>query len=298
MTRGAPVTGDHRIVQVALPLPPRQTFSYRVPPSWPTPPPGCRVRVPFGRSHTIGYVVEDAAAKPPESLKALEEVLDADPFFPEDILNLTRWIADYYLVSWGSVLKCAYPGGLDPSPRSTYSLAGREGTPPEELTPVLHALRTGPKRHSALKELLGAASVGLIQRAVSEEWILEETLWEKRRRHVGADRVALLLTPEEALSRAAYEGNPPFFRKALRALAACQERGFPTAAQIARTARVPQYVLSELADAGLVELFDLLPARLPGSPSPHVLSPPSRRPWTRWRPPSLRPGTKPSCSSG
>lgn len=272
MTSGASGTGDRRTVQVALPLPPRQTFSYRVPPSWPTPEPGCRVRVPFGRSHTIGYVVDDAAVRPPESLKALEEVLDADPFFPEDILNLTRWIADYYLVSWGSVLKCAYPGGLDPSPRSTYSLAGREGTPPEELEPVVQALREGPRRHSALKELLGAASVGLIQRAVGEEWILEETLWEKRRRHVGADRVALLLSPEEALSRAADEATPSFFRKALRALAAYQERGFPTAAQIARTARVPQYAISELADAGLVELFDLLPAKLPGSSSPHVLS--------------------------
>src|SRR5262245_24159729 len=48
--RDEPVTRspDFPIVSVALPLPIRTEFSYRVPPGMEAPPAGCRVRVPFG----------------------------------------------------------------------------------------------------------------------------------------------------------------------------------------------------------------------------------------------------------
>jgi primosomal protein N' (replication factor Y) len=59
----------------------------------------------------------------------------------------------------------------------------------------------------------------------------------------------------------------------LNALLPFQSKGYPTVAQVAREARVPQHVFSELAQAGWVELFDLLPAQLPPGRSPHTLSP-------------------------
>lgn len=265
---------DESVVQVALPLPPRQTFSYRVPADLHFPEPGCRVRVSFGRQRVIGCVVEDPAARPPDVLKPIEDVLDLEPILPPEVLDLTQWIADYYLVSWGSVIRCAYPSGLDPSPRSRFGLAGKPETHvPLHLRPLLEALVKGPRTLAALKGRLGTPAEGLVRQAVREGWVLEETGWKAHRRYAGQDRVALLKPPEEARTFAGDPSCPAFFRKALSALLPYQARGYPTVAQAARDARVPQHVFSELAQAGWVELFDLLPAQLPPSRSPHALSP-------------------------
>jgi len=264
---------DEAVVQVSLPLPPRQTFSYRVPVDFPFPVPGCRVRVSFGRQRLIGYVVKDAFAVPPESLKPIEEVIDIKPILSEEVLDLTRWIADYYLVSWGSVIRCAYPSGLDPSPRSRFGLLKKEDAQaPIQLVPVLDSLAAGPRTLSFLRGTLGPPAEDLLRQAVQDGWVVEETAWKAKRCHLGQDRVALLKPHEEAQALASDPGTPTFFRKALTALLPFQARGFPTVAEVAKAAKVPQYVLSEMADACLVELFDLLPAKLEGRPSPHELS--------------------------
>ena len=262
------------IIQVALPVPPRDTFSYLVPEGVPVPDPGCRVRVPFGRTELIGYVVEDPGAEPPESLRPVREVLDRVPLLTVPVLDFTRWIADYYLVSWGSVLKCAYPSGLDPTPKSKFRLADQcpGGPPPADLIPLLETLGAGPRALLSLRASLGPEAAALIGRALQEGWIEAETRWSMRRRYAGRDRVALLLSVRDAVSRSEDPRTPPLLAKALRAILAFEERGFPTVSQVAARAHVPQHALHELAEAGWVELFDLLPARLGGRPSPHTLT--------------------------
>ncbi len=260
-------------VQVALPIPVRGTFTYAVPAGQPVPGPGCRVRVPFARTHHIGIVVEDPGSAPPETLRPLEEVLDRSPLLPPDILALTRWIADYYLVSWGSVLHCAYPSGLDPSARSSYEwVPGGDLPDGHTLGPLAEALRGGPRSLATLRALLGPSATLWVQEAVRQELVIEHTQWTARRRYAGQDRVALLIPPDEARAMASDPGQPKFFAKALSALLDFEQRGFPTVSQVAHAAKVPQHVLSEMAEAGWVELFDLLTARLPGRASPHVLN--------------------------
>ena len=72
-------------VSVALPLPIRRDFSYRVPESLPLPQPGSRVRVPFGERALTGVVVgydgEEA-----RGLRDLVEVLDEEPVCPPELL--------------------------------------------------------------------------------------------------------------------------------------------------------------------------------------------------------------------
>ena len=68
-----------RAVSVALPLPIRKNFTYRVPEGLAVPEPGTRVRVPFGERVLTGVVVP--AADPVEvgaeaSLREVLEVLD------------------------------------------------------------------------------------------------------------------------------------------------------------------------------------------------------------------------------
>jgi primosomal protein N' (replication factor Y) (superfamily II helicase) len=121
------------LVDVALPVPLPRTFAYRS-----TEPlaPGTRVRVPFAGRRLIGWVVGEATV--PRELKRVhdvERVLDEQPSVPADVLQLCRWISEYYLTPLGVVLRSALPAVL--------SQAGR-ATPPDRTRRVLRLARELP----------------------------------------------------------------------------------------------------------------------------------------------------------
>ena len=74
---------------------------------------GKRVRAPFGRGDrlTVGYCVGVHETAPSREVKALHDVLDPEPLLTENLLRLTRWMADYYLCGWGQVLNAFIPAG-------------------------------------------------------------------------------------------------------------------------------------------------------------------------------------------
>jgi primosomal protein N' (replication factor Y) len=259
-------------VEVALPLPIRKTFTYSLPPDFPEAPPGTRVRVPFAGRTLVGWVVEEASDATAEGLKPVGEVLDRTPLLPPDLLAFTKWVARYYLVAWGAVLRCAYPSALDPSPRARYRLGVAPDPPPTDFAPILEALGRGPLSAARLAERLGPDALPALWDAVKEGWVLEETLWKARRTYARRDRAALVIPPDEAASRAEDPEVPPPLQKALKALLSFQDRGFPLLHEAARLARVPQHVFYDLAEAGWVQLFDLVPPDRMAAPSPHVLS--------------------------
>jgi primosomal protein N' (replication factor Y) len=107
-------------VEVAVPLHLKQTFTYRLPASWRNSVKlGARLLVPFGRKQLTGYAVAlhselDTASEIEESsIKEAVELLDADPLLTPEVLELTRWVADYYAAPWGEVLKAALPAGIN-----------------------------------------------------------------------------------------------------------------------------------------------------------------------------------------
>jgi primosomal protein N' (replication factor Y) len=100
---------------VAIPRPVRRLFTYEVPPALVEQcRRGVRVIVPFGRNRLTGYVLglEEGAGdiEPTLPLKQIEEVLDREPVLDEAILDLTCWAADYYVTSWGEMIRAALPG--------------------------------------------------------------------------------------------------------------------------------------------------------------------------------------------
>ncbi len=101
-------------VDVILPLPLDQAYTYRVPEALAEAAPvGARVLVPFRNRRLTGVIVDEGP--PPETLdfevKAVLDVLDDVPVCTEELLGLTRWIADYYVCSWGEALKAVLPAG-------------------------------------------------------------------------------------------------------------------------------------------------------------------------------------------
>ncbi len=109
-----------QFAEVAVPVRLQQTFTYRLPLALrDTVKVGARLLVPFGRKLTTGYVVAlhtelDASQELDEAaIKDAEELLDAEPLLTPEVVEITRWISDYYAAAWGEVLKAALPAGLN-----------------------------------------------------------------------------------------------------------------------------------------------------------------------------------------
>ena len=84
--------------------------------------PGMRVMVPLGRRRETGLVVALASTPPPglTSIRAVAEVLDAEPIFTPELVALCRWASEYYVTTSGN-----YNGGLENYPRFHESWTGQ-----------------------------------------------------------------------------------------------------------------------------------------------------------------------------
>ncbi|MBZ0269965.1 hypothetical protein K8I85_17570, partial [bacterium] len=110
-------------VDVAVPVPVRTTFTYRVPHGMARRiRVGSRVLVPFGSRLLTGFVVGLDPPDAPDDLKAVRELVDEAPLVDAWLLDLTRWIADRTLCSWGEALKAALPGHTAPKLEKLVSL--------------------------------------------------------------------------------------------------------------------------------------------------------------------------------
>jgi primosomal protein N' (replication factor Y) (superfamily II helicase) len=106
--------------EVAIPLRVAQTFTYRLPLALRAEArTGSRLLVPLNSKLQSAYIVAlhtelDAGLEIDEAeIKDAEELLDAEPLLTPEVLELTKWIADYYAAPWGEVLKAALPAGLN-----------------------------------------------------------------------------------------------------------------------------------------------------------------------------------------
>jgi primosomal protein N' (replication factor Y) len=93
---------------VAVPVPLDMVFTYRVPADA-RPVIGGRVLVPFRQQRMTGIVVEVHDRKPSVITKNILSVLDATPALDEQLLQLGRWISEYYLAPIGEVFRTMLP---------------------------------------------------------------------------------------------------------------------------------------------------------------------------------------------
>jgi len=116
--------------EIAIPLYVHQTFTYALPESFAAQAqPGCRALIPFGRQLLTGYIVdihntlEDAGLDAESTeIKAVEELFDTEPLVTRELLELTKWIADYYFAPWGETIKACLPAGINAEAETMLSL--------------------------------------------------------------------------------------------------------------------------------------------------------------------------------
>ncbi len=129
------------ILKIALDTPLRRLLDYR---AGETPAAlGARVRVPFGRQQRVGLVVGHAEASelPADKLRAVTDVIDAEPLLDASLMGLLAWAADYYHHPVGSVFASALPKLL------------REGADAQDAVSLWSATPVG-------REALAAGSLG------------------------------------------------------------------------------------------------------------------------------------------
>jgi primosomal protein N' (replication factor Y) len=118
--------------QVAVPVHLAKTFTYRLPPSMQSEVRvGSRVMVPLGTKPVTGYVVallpalREGTSLVESEIKEVEELLDADPPLTPQVLEITRWVAEYYAAPWGEVMRAALPAGINATVEEIVSITDK-----------------------------------------------------------------------------------------------------------------------------------------------------------------------------
>src|SRR5271157_3265746 len=200
---------------VALAVPLDMAFTYAIPPGM-GPVVGGRVLVPFRQQRLSGVVVELHDRPPQVKTKKVIEALDLSPVLDEQLLQLGKWIADYYLAPLGEVFRTMLPLAAEfkraiayritDEGRMALHLAGMSGSParskrtPDEQLVEFRVLDYLAERESMREESLrGATGVGkaLLSGMVRKRWIAREDI-SAARDAARLVKVAVLIGAEAA----------------------------------------------------------------------------------------------------
>ncbi len=188
---------------VAFPIAVNRLFTYAVPHHLDARvQPGTRVLAPFHRGSQEGVVVQrtNTTDLTADKIKNISDCLDDVPTYSDELLALTKWMADYYLSSWGHALFCAVPAAIRNQKRQVVKLLP-EYTPPTgkvqkeivahlkdvgELSPHLLARRIG-KSYTQLRPTLTT---------LCEKGVVEVIVSHKPKATTQWTNVATLVLPE------------------------------------------------------------------------------------------------------
>lgn len=115
LTTGSPDLENTTFVDVVLPVPIPQYFTYRIPRELANDVKvGLRVVVEFGKNRVLTAIIVKVHHNPPPKYQAkyILELLDTDPIVTSNQLWLFEWVAEYYMCHVGEVMNIALPSGL------------------------------------------------------------------------------------------------------------------------------------------------------------------------------------------
>jgi primosomal protein N' (replication factor Y) len=141
-----------RIARVVPEVSLDQAFDYDVPADMAVPL-GAKVRVPFGSREIVGYVVDFPAQAAVKKLKTILAVLPAS--LPSNLIQLARWLADYYCSPLAVALKTVLPQAVrraDAAFKRRLWVAPLVRDLPPETTAVLEKARAQMRAWTHLQE--------------------------------------------------------------------------------------------------------------------------------------------------
>jgi primosomal protein N' (replication factor Y) (superfamily II helicase) len=250
-----------RFANVALPVHVNQAFTYSLPPNLQeVAQPGARILVPFGRKLVVGYVVAlHDEVNEGLDVKEAEELIDVVPLIAADVLELTRWVSDYYAAPWGEVLKAALPPGITQSSDQILSLTtlglgeAAQTAENESLTQKQRLLKLiaekGELNLKAAASLMGQPQALNAARALEQSGLL--LIRQQRRRAVTKEKVQRAVRLIGGSN--AWEGATDSQRRVADVLKPAG--GSLPIKDVLRRAQISESTIKTLQKKGLVEIF-------------------------------------------
>jgi primosomal protein N' (replication factor Y) (superfamily II helicase) len=272
MSASAPAEhSTSRFAQVALPVHLRKLFTYRLPPSMQNSAQiGSRVVVRLGNKPMTGYIVAllpklRAGTSLVESeLKEVEDLLDVEASLTLDVVELTRWVADYYAAPLGEVMRAALPAGINTSIMQVVSITERgrhslsvpsASADGSDLTPTkMRALEIladeGEAEVNAFSLRMGAARIPKWLRELESDRLIERA-YRTRTTATRAKRQRLIRLINSVTET---KKQTPAQQRALETLRA--NSGRMAVSELVNIAGISPSVISTLKKKGLVEEFE------------------------------------------
>jgi primosomal protein N' (replication factor Y) (superfamily II helicase) len=267
--------------QVAIPVHLSKTFTYSLPPAMQhAVQVGSRVIVPLGRKPVTGYIVallprlRSGTSLVESEIKDVQELLDVDPPLIPEVLEITRWVADYYAAPWGEVLRAALPAGINVAVEQTVAITpqGQDELAHLSVTPV--PVSGGEKTNAKVRGLQLLSDEGDFEinafylrmgTARAPKWLreLEEgglvtRSYRARTTPTRAKRrkaVRLFKSVSDKSAKGQSQTRPSAAQqRALDTLRANQDQ--MVIGELVRTAQVSESVIRTLLKRGLLEEFD------------------------------------------
>ena len=117
------------------------------------------VEISFGNKIVIGYVVNLSNNCSIKNIKPISKVIDKSLIVEPEILELTKWISEYYCSSWGEAISAAIPGVLKKS-RKKETRNQRTETEKEKEYEFIDGssehLEPTPEQKEALDSIIGS----------------------------------------------------------------------------------------------------------------------------------------------
>jgi primosomal protein N' (replication factor Y) len=180
--------------QVALPLPARKLFTYKIPPHLEAGLDlGFRVLVPVQKRILSGFVVGTTETTDIKKAKEIIDLLDPYPLFSKEMLNLTKWVSEYYFCSWGESLRAVLPAEIQVKSELWVERTADSSTDVDEKKnrfslrqkEILKHLSDQKRKLSWLKRKLGAKGL------YAELYDLERKGWVRMFSQLGKPRVGI-----------------------------------------------------------------------------------------------------------
>lgn len=134
---------------IALDTPLDQTFTYSIPDYLVSDVKvGSRVLVPFGNRTLTGFVLSISDKTDVTNIKQVYSVLDLEPFLSAEMLDFSKWVADYYLAPIGEVVSLFIPKNISIQSEINYKLTDN----------YFNALNSLTKANEIVFDIVGAIS--------------------------------------------------------------------------------------------------------------------------------------------
>lgn len=258
-------------VDVILPIPIKNTFTYHFPKSLlDYIDIGMRVTVPFGKSkiHT-GIVLRIHDKAPEYDTKEIDQILDETPIINKHQLKHWFWLADYYMCALGEVVRAALPSAFLLESETLISLKNNFVENDASLTDEEYLIIEALQRQSSLRieevqSIIDKKNVvKLIQALLAKEYIdVQEEVFEqyipKKKSYVRLAKEyetenSLNSLLEELSTRATKQRDLLMNLFLLQA----QTKKPINPKQLLKSANASSGVLKALIDKGVIEKYEL-----------------------------------------